>query len=291
MVTWFKKNWQISLLIVVSFLLVKEKLLLLSPSSSNRFRGVGEMAVSSPSFDGIAQSIMPIPGSPAPPSDSPDRLVITTSSLSLLVKNVSVVIAQIQTAAENLGGFLINSHLSQPESAATGSISVRVPQDKVATAMDTFKEFSVKVVSQSVTGRDVTDQFQDLKARLDILNKAKAKYEQILDQATAVGDLLSVQRELTNLQSQIDSVKGQQKYLEQSAQLSQITIYLSTDELSLPYAPDQAWRPQVVFKTAVRALISNFRSLGSLIIWAAVYLPLIIPLIFLFRFINKKQQK
>ena len=291
MINWLKKNWQISLLIVVSFLLVKEKISLYSPISKNSFRSAGEMAISSPAFDGATRSIMPIPGSQSPPSDSPDRLVITTSGLSLLVKDVSVVISQIQTATENLGGFLINSHLSQPESVATGSISVRVPQDKVASAMDTFKEFSVKVVSQSVTGRDVTDQFQDLKARLDILNKTKVKYEQILDQATAVADLLNVQRELTNLQAQIDSIKGQQQYLEQSAELSQITIYLSTDELSLPYAPTNAWRPAVVFKTAARSLIGNLRSLGSLIIWSAVYLPLLIPLIFLLRFINKKQPK
>lgn len=289
MVTWLKKNWQTTLLIVVSFFLLKEKFLSFSPLSNSRFQGGGEMAMLSPSFDGASKSIMSLPESSAPPSDSPERLVIKTSSLSLLVKDVSVVIGQIQTAAENLGGFLINSHLSQPESAATGSISVRVPQDKVATAMATFKEFSVKVVSQSVSGRDVTDQYQDLKARLDILNKAKAKYEQILDQATQVKDLLSVQRELTNLQSQIDSVKGQQKYLEQSAQLSQITIYLSTDELSLPYAPTNAWRPAVVFKTAIRSLIGNFRSFGSLIIWSVVYLPLLIPIIFLLRFINKRK--
>jgi len=152
-----------------------------------------------------------------------------------------------------------------------------------------FKDYSVKVVSESISGRDVTDQYVDLDARLQVLLKTKSKFEQILDQAVEVKDLLNVQRELTSLQSQIDSVKGQQKYLEQSAKLSKITAYLSTDELSLPYAPTKAWRPQVVFKTAVRSLISNFRSLGNLIIWSAVYLPLLIPLIFLIRFIKKKQ--
>ena len=284
MLDWFKKNWQIVVIFALAFFLLKDKLFLSGSITKNQRIGVEEdLSFSSASI--------PIPGRQAPPSDSDERLVIKTSSLSLLVKDVSAVIGQIEAATKNLGGFLIDSHLSQPESAATGSISVRIPQDKVSEAMTAFKDYSVKVVSESVSGHDVTDQYVDLDARLQVLLKTKGKFEQILDQATQVKDLLNVQRELTNLQSQIDSVKGQQKYLEQSAKLSKITVYLSTDELSLPYAPTNAWRPTVIFKTAVRSLISHFRSLGSLVIWSAVYLPLLIPIILIVRFIKKRNSK
>ena len=293
MLNWFKKNWQTVLLVGIVIFLVKDKISL-SPSSlitKNRYTATGDMALSSPSRGVMEDSVMPIPlpDSEAPPSETSDRLVIKTSSLSLLVKDVSVAITQIETTAQNIGGFLIDSYLSQPQSAATGSISVRVPQDKVSQAMTAFKDYSIKTVSESVSGRDVTDQYVDLDARLAVLLKTKTKFEQILDSATAVNDLLNVQRELTNLQSRIDSLKGQQKYLEQSAKLSKITIYLSTDELSLPYTPDKSWRPAVIFKNATRSLITNIRSLGSLIIWSAVYLPLLIPLYFLFRFVKKKR--
>jgi hypothetical protein len=112
-----------------------------------------------------------------------------------------------------------------------------------------------------------------------------------MDQAKLVPDLLSVQRELINLQSQIDSLKGQQKYFEQSAKLSKITIYLSTDELALPYAPDNSWRPAVVFKEAVRSLIYNLRSLANLIIWLVVYSPIIIVGLLAFFFLRHKLPK
>jgi hypothetical protein len=92
-------------------------------------------------------------------------------------------------------------------------------------------------------------------------------------QATRVTDLMDIQMQLTNIEQQIDSYKGRQKYLEQTAKLTLISINLSTDELSLPYAPDKAWRPTVVFKNAVRSMVGTLRELGSLVIWLVVYAP------------------
>ena len=102
---------------------------------------------------------------------------------------------------------------------------------------------------------------------------------------------MSVQQQLTSLQSQIDNLKGQQKYYEQSAKLSKITIYLSTDELALPYAPTNEWRPTVIFKEAVRSLVGAVRGIGSLTIWIVVFLPIIIPVVLIIRFIRKRKNK
>lgn len=179
------------------------------------------------------------------PSETSDRLVIQDTGLSLQVKDVNQSIKEIERTTQELGGFLVRSYLSKPESAANGNISVRVPEEKRAEAMEAFKQGAVKVVSESVSGSDVTDEYTDLQAQLEVLEKTKAKFESILNQAVEVKDLLEVQRELLSVQKQIDSVKGQQKFYEQSAKLSKITVYLSTDDLALPYARtmngDQRW--------------------------------------------------
>lgn len=220
-------------------------------------------------------SFMPVPE--APPTESEPRLVIKDTTLSLLVENVAGVLGQIENLADRFGGFLVNSHLSQPEGPSSGSITVRVPEEKRAEAIAAFRALGVKTVSEQVTGRDVTDQYVDIGARLETLEKTKAKFEEILDEAVRIQDILQVQRELVTLQSQIDSFKGQQQYLEGSAKLSRITIYLSTDELALPFTPDTSWRPEVIFKQAVRSLIVNVRALGNVAIWVAVYSAVLVP--------------
>lgn len=287
MITWLKKNWLLSLLILITLLLAKDKFLGTNLYSSRSYQTGADIALA-PKNSGFLSSSNLSLSREAPPVDTQDRLVIKNTNLSLVVKDVAKVITQIESVAKGFGGFLVDSNLNKPESAANGTISVRVPQEKLTESLDEFKKLAVKVVSESVYGQDVTDEYVDLEARLEVLNKTKAKFEEIMDKAYAIQDLLSVQRELINLQSQIDSLKGQQKYYAQSAKLSKVTIYLSTDELALPYAPTNEWRPLVVFKQAVRSLIADFQHLANVVIWLLVYLPVWLPLLLLFLFLKKR---
>jgi len=297
MINFLKKNWVVVILSIIALIWIKNYLTSMasyrnpsgntsySEMSAGNYGGVESLSMSSPSFSGLSSLKNNVA-----PSESSDRIVIQDTGLSLQVKDVTKTINEIEESTKSFGGFLISSHLSKPEGAASGNISVRVPEDKRKEAMTAYKNMAVKVVSESVNGKDVTDQYTDLEAQLEVLNKTKIKYEEILQKAEKVTDLMSVQQQLTNLQSQIDNLKGQQKYFEQSAKLSKITIYLSTDELALPYAPTNEWRPTVIFKEAVRSLVGVIRSIGSLIIWIIVFIPIIVPALLIIRFIKRKKQ-
>ena len=287
MIQFIKKNW-IWLVIILILLFGRNLFSSLFDQSSSRSYFPMTNSISTESDLGSLASLSRSSKNSVGPSESADRLIIQDTSLSLQVKNVSKTITEIEESAKSFGGFLINSNLSKPESAASGSISIRIPEERRKEALISFKNMAVKVVSESVFGNDVTDQYVDIESRLEVLNKTKIKYEEILQKAEKVTDLLAVQQQLTSLQSQIDSLKGQQKYYEQSAKLSKVVIYLSTDELALPYAPTNEWRPMVIFKEAVRSLIQTFRGLGSMIIWIAVYLVIIIPVILIIRFVKRK---
>ncbi|PJA40686.1 hypothetical protein CO179_01630, partial [candidate division WWE3 bacterium CG_4_9_14_3_um_filter_39_7] len=146
---------------------------------------------------------------------------------------------------------------------------------------DFFNSLSVKVTSQSISGRDVTDQYTDIQAHIDSLTKTKTRYESIRDNATEVSDLITVTREITTIQNQIDSYVGQQQYLEQTAKFSLVSVDMSTDELALPYAPENPFRPAVVFKTAVRSVLTLFQNTAESLIWFGVYGIIWIPLLLL----------
>lgn len=293
LVSWLKSNkLTVILVIAVGYLLWKQNYYgpVFPSLMSSRQGGVAqEMAVST-AMPKAGGGFIPPGGNDITPTDSVDRMVIKESTLSLMVKDVAESIKTIQIAAEKSGGYLINSHLSKPQESGSGSISVRVPEAKLADALAEFRKAGLRVVDEYISGTDVTDQYVDLEARLATLNKTKAKFEQILEQAVQVQDLLNVQRELVNLQQQIDSIKGQQQYLSQSAKLSKVTVYLSTDEFSLPYSPADPWRPNVVFKLAVRSLVTNLRNIGSALIWIGVYSPIWIPIILLVWYLSRRQR-
>lgn len=221
-------------------------------------------------------------------SNTPDRLVSKETSLSLAVKDVRKTLESAMAITTSLGGYMIDSSVSTPEEGDSATLSLRVPSDKLMHAMSSFRGLSVKVVSEYQSGTDVTDQYSDLDEQLRILSATKTKFENILNKATLVSDMLEVQRELLSLQQQIDSIKGQQKYLDGTTSYSRITIYLSTDELALPYAPSNSFRPALVWKEAVRSLYVHARSIATYAIWAVVYSPVILVAVFALWTVKKK---
>lgn len=262
-----RKNWlTIVLLVLVVTLLVRQM-----PGAMVQRNGFSGGGVAKVSSLGIAPSSMMF--DEAAPVVQENRLVVRNTNLSLKVNDVRRIVDEIALKASQFGGFLVSSSLNVPDGPATGQVDIRVLSDKLPEALKAIRALGVKVISESVMGTDVTSEYVDLTARLETLLKTKVKFEKIMESATQVGDLLNVQRELINLQSQIDSLRGQQKYLEQTAKLSLITVYLGTDELALPYAPDESWRPTVVFKQAVRSLVKSIRELGTVLIWVFVYIP------------------
>lgn len=290
---WLKNNKIVALLIIVILVLFFRQS---SPSPlynsiSSRSNGLmmEKAAPAALNYGGsVSDSYMPLPIQEPAPSDATNRLVIQNSDLSLLVKNVKQTASQITDFAKSNGGFMISSSLNNPNDQGTGNIIIRVPSRKFKETLTFLEGLSVKVVYENLYGEDVTDQYTDINARLQTLNTTKAKFEEILTKATQVQDILNVQREIINIQSQIDSLKGQELYLEKSAQLNKITVYLSTDELELPYAPKETWRPEVIVKTAIRSLVQNIRDIVSAAIWIGVYAIIWLPLLIIGIVIKRK---
>ena len=288
---WIKTHKLIALLsIVILYLLWGRNFI--SPALNVSPIGIG--TTRAPMAENFAASkefgfIVP-PGSlEAPPVQQDNRLVVRETTLSIVVKDAAIAISSIQKSAEQFGGYLVQSHLAKPEESASGTIIVRVPQEKLSDALVAFRLVGLRVVDENISGQDVTDQYVDLDSRLKTLEKTKQKFEDILDRATAIQDILNVQQQIISLQSQIDTVKGQQQLLSQTAKLSKITVYLSTDEFSLPYAPAQPWRPDVIFKLAVRSLVAHIRDIGTGLIWIAVYAPVWLPVLGVIWFLRKKR--
>ncbi len=281
---WVRKNklasFLLALLTLVVFLWIRQQ-----ASFSSRYSSVGTTSLDSslglaePKSARSSTSILPPIEQETSPSESSDRLVVTETSLSLLVGDVRGTAEAIVKKAESEGGFMVSRSLSQPEEAPYGYLSLRVPSDRVEEVIGYFRGLAVKVVSEQVLARDVTDQYEDIGKKLATLEQTKVRLEEIMNQAQEIEDILAAQREIISLQNQIDSLKGRQEYLEKTAQLSLITVHLSTDELALPYQPSETFRPLVIFKQAVRSMILTLRGLAKGLIWFGVYGAIWVPVI------------
>lgn len=251
----------------------------ISPSVSKSLLSQQRMPISPPINDYIPQP------------NTRDRKVVTESNMSLVVSDVKGSISKIEMQAETLRGYMINSNLSSPEGGAKGSISIRIPVESRTQMVSFLEDLAVRVVSENTSGWDVTDQYVDYQARLTTLNKTKAIYEGLMDKATTFEEVLKAQQQILAVQDQIDAIRGQMQKIEATAATTKITIYLATDELELPYAPEQPWRPTVIFKYAVRGLVGTLRGLGTIAIWIGVYAVIWGPIVAYLKYRRYKRRK
>jgi hypothetical protein len=221
-----------------------------------------------------------------------ERKVITNSSFSLHVRNVDSTVDNIREKTIGMGGFMVTTNIKRDEAASSSTIEVRVPSDQLVEFSKYLRTLAVKVVYENIMGRDITDQYTDYEERLTSLEEVKERFEEIMDEAETVEEIMRVQNQILSIQSQIESIKGQLTYMDRATATSKVTIMLSTDDMSLPYTPVKSWRPEVIYKEAIRSLISVIQSIGTVMIWALVFLPLALLLIAIkitFKYLLKKR--
>lgn len=216
-----------------------------------------------------------------------ERLVIRNANLSIVVRDPGEAMDEIISMAEGMGGFVVTSNLYQRRLAngnlvLEGNVTVRVPALKLNEAMEKIKGLvddpRTDVLSENISGQDVTAEYTDLKSRLRNLEDAAEQLRKIMETATKTEDVLNVLNELRNVTEQIEVLKGQIKYYEESAAMSAISVNLQAQETVAPITVG-GWKPEGVARDAIQALIDAYQTIASGVIWAVLFcLPIALPI-------------
>jgi len=199
-----------------------------------------------------------------------DQKIIKTAELELKVNNASESVSKIISLAENKNGFVQESSVwEEYDGTKTGSVTIKVPSNSFEGTLEEIKKIAVVVETESIHGQDVTEEFSDLQAQLRNAIRQEETFLSILEKATNVQDVLSVQRELGNIRAQIERLEGRVKYLENRTSFSTITTYLSEEPTI--NAPTKEFRPSSSIRDAIQTLIN----LGEVAIISIIYLVIV----------------
>lgn len=187
-----------------------------------------------------------------------ERLVIQNVDMSIVVTDVIGRVKAIEKMAQDMGGYVVTSNVYQnivngvkvPEA----QVMIRVPAARLSEALEKIKADVVEVTSENQNGQDVTAEYVDLQARLKNLEAAEAQLVKIMEKAEKTEDVLSVFNQLTSIREQIEVVKGQIKYYEESAALSAISVHIVA-EASVQPIEVGGWKIGGWAKEAIQDLI------------------------------------
>lgn len=217
-----------------------------------------------------------------------DRLVIKNASVTLEVVNVADAEAAIRQKAEQLGGFVVSVETRGAGDSMWSTVTFRVPAARFEEALSGVEGLAKKVLSRSVSGEDVTEEYVDLESQLRNLEATRARLLDLLARAEKVEDALQVNQALTDIQGQIERIKGRMQYLKQSAAMSTITAELRPVPPPPAIIEEDAWQPVRVAREALRGLIEFGQGLVDLAIVLAIWTPVWLPIVLFLRWIWRK---
>lgn len=154
------------------------------------------------------------------PQDDYEQKLIRTGNVSLEVQSISDAEEKITAWAKSLGGYVTNANTWQNGAGFT----VRIPSERFDEAMAQAGNFG-RVTNRSVNSQDVSDNYYDMKSRLETKYILRDKLSGYLSQAKDIKDLLEIERQLNSVIEDIESTESRFKRL--SGQIDYSTIYIN----------------------------------------------------------------
>ncbi len=166
-------------------------------------------------------------------------------------------------------------------------MTIRIPKDSFQLIVLEIGSYG-ELLDERTTSEDITEQYIDLKARLNNLQKQETRLYEILEMAKTVEEILEVEKELTRIRSEIERLQGQINYLERNVEMSLISVGL-IEPLPPFTPPGMDWS-----QTIETALIGLFAVVRGLIILTVSLLPLIVigaTVYYVFKRLEQKKKK
>ena len=150
-------------------------------------------------------------------------------------------------------GIYLGSSTSVPGGGpSSGQVTFRVPVDAFEPVLRELRALGTYRGEQSSTN-DVTSQYIDLSGQLAAWRAQERVYLRLLDRARSVTDVIAVQNQLQQVQSNIERLQGQVDHLEDQSSYSTIVLQLREPGAAGP-ASEPTGRLARAWATAVNGL-------------------------------------
>lgn len=231
------------------------------------------------------------------------KKIIYTATIVVEVDDATETIKEISAAASELGGYVSDSTFNRDNDIASGTITIRIEPEQYSQLTAKIGTLG-EVLESTLTSQDVTYDYVDIESRLTNAEAQEKQLLAIMDKAVLIEDILKVRTELNTVQQEIESYKGQLRYLDNMVGYSTVTIRVT--EKYVPKAPEvkenegviARWSSSYVWKSIVKgfnnsvAFVANFFG-GLMIFLSYVIIPVLIigAVVFVLLKIRKRVRK
>lgn len=217
--------------------------------------------------------------------------IIKTATIELETKNYENTLSSITKTVEAKGGYIQNSksYNNDDNNSRVASFTIKIPKDY-------FDDFLLnvgnlgKITSSSVTGENISTQYYDTEAHITALKVQEQRLLELLKQSGSLNDMLQIEKQLTDVRYQIESLTAQIKNWDNQVDYSTVNINI-TEVKELSTKPTSyGGKVSNTFSTSLKSLGAFFKILFLILVAIFPYLVIIVPIFIIVHFVRKKRK-
>lgn len=163
--------------------------------------------------------------------------VIKTANVSIEVSDYLISRQRVDSIIQKHRGYITNESYQETESIRSNNITIRIPYQNFNALLTDLAKIAKKVDYQNLFTQDVTEEYIDVKTRLDNKLELERTYRKHLREAKNIEDILKIENELAEIRSEIESAQGRLKYIDNQVNLSTVSLYIY-QKLEYRYIPE-----------------------------------------------------
>lgn len=234
----------------------------------------------------------------APSTADAGRKIVKSAEMTVETEHYDKSASDFQAAVAKFGGYIESSDIqgagvNAGDTNRTAAYTVRVPADKLDSFLDSAGAVGC-VTAKSIHGQDITQSYTDSDARLKALKEERDRILELMNKATKIEDVITIEQRLTDVQNQIEQLTANLKNMDSLVALSTVTVTIKEVE-AVQQPAQKGFGNQVgaLFAASVDALGKTFRYLAlgvvAVLPFAVVFGVIIAAVVFVCKKRNKKK--
>ena len=162
-----------------------------------------------------------------------NRIIVRNADMTVEANDPLQTIDNIGDLAVARGGWVVN--VNTIDEGGWFHITVRIPADTLDAVIDQITASVSKVLTVNSDSTDFTEEFIDLSARRTTIQETVDALTALLrnENYDSVQELLEVQREITNWQSELERIDGRLAFISESAAYSRLSVTVNRSPIPM----------------------------------------------------------
>ncbi|MBE3009921.1 DUF4349 domain-containing protein [Microbispora sp. NEAU-D428] len=155
-----------------------------------------------------------------------DRAIIYQAELTVEAKDVTAAADRAKAIVTGAGGYVAEERSESVSRGVQSMIAFKVPPARYTDVLAQLGRDLGKRTSMRQNAQDVTEEVADVASRVKSAEAALGQFRTLLSKANKIGEILEIEREISNREADLESLQARQKALEAQTGMATVTLTL-----------------------------------------------------------------